>query len=137
MERSDAAGSPAESAMRQRRFGLLMAVACALVAAQAYRHESRAIMAGATAGAVGVVMLAAFAPGLLARPLRGWLRLGEALHKVMNPVILAVIFFGVVFPTSLVLRLARRRPLLLERRAGTYWIDRTGPRSGASMKNLF
>lgn len=74
-------------------------------------------------------LLAALRPGLLAPPNRIWTRLAQALHSVVNPVVMGVMYFGVVWPTGLLLRLAGKDPLRQRRdpRATTYWIEREPP----------
>ncbi len=64
------------------------------------------------------------------RPLnRAWMLLGGALHRIASPVALAILFYGVVTPTALVMRLAGKDPLRLRRdpQARSYWIARTPP----------
>jgi len=77
---------------------------------------------------VGIAMTAA----PLLRPLSSlWMRLGALMHRVANPVILLLIYWGAIAPTGLVLRLLRRDPLRLRRdaAAATYWIDRDPARA--------
>jgi hypothetical protein len=87
-----------------------------------------------------LALLAWLSPSLL-RPLnRAWHHLGLLLQKVVNPVVMLVIFaFGIV-PTGLVLRSMRKDPLgrKFDPDAETYWIKRDppGPPPG-TMKNQF
>ena len=77
-------------------------------------------------GAVLLVTLAA--PSLLARPRRLWLRFGLLLHRIVSPVILAFLFYGVVTPTGLLMRLFRVDSLRLHHRSEkSYWIERDPP----------
>ena len=69
-----------------------------------------------------------------------WFRLGLLLHHVVNPVIMAVVYYGAVVPMGLLLK-ARGKDLLRLKRdpdATTYWIvrDPPGPAPG-SMKQQF
>jgi hypothetical protein len=58
-----------------------------------------------------------------------WLMIGLAMHRVVNPVVMAVVFYLVLTPFGVVMRrvnpqLARRhRP---DATASTYWITRAG-----------
>lgn len=64
------------------------------------------------------------------RPLnRLWLRFGLLLHTVINPIVMALLFFGTVLPIGLLMRLTGKDLLNLKRdpRARTYWIDRRPP----------
>jgi hypothetical protein len=62
------------------------------------------------------------------------LKVGGALAKVANPIVLALLFFVAVTPMALVMRMVGRRPLQLspDRTAATYWIKRGPPEGGAS-----
>lgn len=90
------------------------------------------------AGAILAVAL--LAPGWLAGPNRLWTRFGLALGLIVSPVALAVLYYGVITPYALVLRLFRKDPLRLafDREARSYWIERDppGPARG-SMKNPY
>lgn len=79
------------------------------------------VIAGTVLLLVGLV-----APSRLSLLNRLWLRLGAAIGKVVNPVILAILFFLVVSPMAIVMRLAGKRPLRLapDRTALTYWRTR-------------
>lgn len=81
--------------------------------------------------AIGAVfgVVAAVAPALLAPLNRLWTRLGLLLHKIVSPVVLGVMFFLVITPMGVIMRLLGKDPLRLrfERAAKTYWIERTPP----------
>jgi hypothetical protein len=62
------------------------------------------------------------------------------LHSIVSPVALAILFYGVVMPTGLLMRLLGKDPLRLrlDSRAASYWIERTPPGPDAeSLKNQF
>ncbi len=94
-----------------------------------------------TLGASAVFALAALAaPGLLAPLNRLWLKFGLLLHKVTTPLILGLMFYLIVTPTGLVLRLLGKDLLHLkgDREAPSYWIEREPPGpSPESMPNQF
>jgi hypothetical protein len=83
---------------------------------------------------------AAIRPGLLAPLNRLWLKIGLLLHRVVTPVIMGLLFYLVITPMGLIMRLRGTDFLRLRRdpRARSYWIERTppGPPPG-SMKNQF
>ncbi|MFQ5954428.1 MAG: SxtJ family membrane protein [Kiloniellales bacterium] len=95
---------------------------------------------------VALVVAAAFlvpaiaAPRLL-RPLNHlWHRFGLGLTRFISPIVLAFLFYLVVTPIGLVMRLAGKDPLRLqwEPKADSYWIERKppGPKPD-TMKNQF
>ena len=59
-----------------------------------------------TAALFALVALAVPAP--LGPLSRAWLRLGLAMHRVVNPVVMAVLFYAVVTPFGLLMRLVGR-----------------------------
>ena len=68
------------------------------------------------------------------------MKLGEILSRVVSPVVLGLMFFGLMTPFGLVLRWLRADPLRRRRQpqAASYWIEREppGPPPG-SLKNQF
>ena len=76
-----------------------------------------------------VALVTMVAPALLAIPNRLWLRFGLLLHSIVSPVVLAVMFYGVVTPTGVLMRAFRKDSLRLRRSSSTqsYWIKRDPP----------
>ena len=65
-----------------------------------------------------------------------WFRFGILLGKLISPVIMGIIFFLVVTPIGLIMRLFGKDVLNLKYNDyKTYWIEKTGPKS--KMKNQF
>ena len=108
-----------------RSFGLVMGAACLLFAGLGLWAGSAywPIWAGA---AVAFGSLAWLWPGLLYPLNRVWFWLGLALHRVVNPVVMGVLFFIVITPVGLLMRLTGKRPLGLdfEPEASSYWMTR-------------
>lgn len=75
------------------------------------------------------LILALVAPKLLAPFNRFWTRFGILLHRIVSPVALGVLFYGVVMPTGLLMRLVGKDPLhlRLDKSANSYWIERRPP----------
>lgn len=89
----------------------------------------------------GVMLVVTLVRAELLAPLnRVWFRFGLFLHRIINPVIMAVIYFAVVTPTGLIMRAVGKDPLRLRRdpNAESYWIHRTPPGpEPESMTNQF
>ena len=65
-----------------------------------------------------------------------WFKFGLLLGKIISPVVMGIIFFIVVTPTGLILRLFQKDVLNLKfNNNNTYWIKKSGPKS--KMKNQF
>ena len=65
-----------------------------------------------------------------------WFKLGIFLGKIISPIIMGIIFFLVVTPTGLIMRLLGKDLLNLKyKKNKSYWIEKKGPKS--KMKNQF
>ncbi len=65
-----------------------------------------------------------------------WFKFGIVLGKIISPLIMGIIFFLVVTPTGLIMRLLKKDILNLRyNRNSSYWIEKKGPKS--KMKNQF
>ena len=67
---------------------------------------------------------------------RLWFKFGIFLGKIVSPIILGIIFFLIVTPTGLLLRLFGKDVINLKyNKDNSYWIKKTGPKS--NMKDQF
>ena len=65
-----------------------------------------------------------------------WFKFGLLLGKFVSPLIMMIIFFFVVTPIGILMRLFRKDVLNLKyNNKETYWIEKNGPKS--KMKNQF
>tara|TARA_B100000212_G_scaffold194389_1_gene146634 strand:+ start:118 stop:501 length:384 start_codon:yes stop_codon:yes gene_type:complete len=65
-----------------------------------------------------------------------WFKFGLILGKIISPLIMGIIFFVVVTPIGVVMRVLKKDLLNLKyNQKETYWIEKTGPKS--KMKNQF
>ena len=124
----------------ERSFGLLFTVVFAGLAGYAvYKGWQReaAIAWGAASALTAAVTL--FVPRLLAPFNRAWYLLGELLGRIVSPIVMGVIFFGLITPVALFGRLRGRDELRMRRRTvSTHWTDRDPPGPAAdSFKNQF
>ncbi|MGH2570793.1 MAG: SxtJ family membrane protein [bacterium] len=113
-----------------RWFGTVVAAFFGILAAVAWLRFDRPFAAGML-GAAGAGLAAVY---YLVRPLRipmfhGWTRLFFPLGWAVSHLALAVLYFLIVTPIALVLRVVRKDPLArtFDRDAATYWVEhRTG-----------
>jgi hypothetical protein len=92
------------------------------------------------AGAATFLAAALFAPRILAPLNRLWMKFALLLYAVMNPLTMALLFFLVVTPIGVVMRLAGKDFLRkrLEPDASSYWLPRDPPGPAPdSMKQQF
>ena len=65
-----------------------------------------------------------------------WFKFGILLGRIVSPIIMGLIFFMVVTPIALIMRIIGKDLLNLKfNKDKSYWIEKTGPKS--KMKNQF
>ena len=65
-----------------------------------------------------------------------WIKFGEILGSIVSPIVMAIIFFGIVTPIGLFLKLIGKDVLKLKQdKKNTYWIEKDN--SNKNMKNQF
>ena len=86
------------------------------------------------------LVLALFVPKVLGPANHLWTKFGLLLHNIVSPLALGILFYFVVTPTGLLMRIFGKDPLRLrfDAAADSYWIKRTPPGPDAeSLKNQF
>jgi saxitoxin biosynthesis operon SxtJ-like protein len=113
-----------------RSFGFVFTVVFAIVGlGPAWNNEP--LRPWALVASACFCIAALIAPGMLAPLNRIWLRVALVLQRVVNPIVLAALFYLVVTPWGLVARALGKgmvRDLSPDPSAPTYWIDRAGQR---------
>lgn len=92
--------------------------------------------------AIGALLsfAALIAPALLAPANRAWMALGLLLFRIVNPLVMFLIYATTVVPIGVAMRLFGKDPLRLRRdpSAASYWIPRQPPGPPPqSMRNQF
>ena len=65
-----------------------------------------------------------------------WFKFGLLLGKIISPIVMGIIFFFVVTPIAIFMKLLRKDLINLKfNNNSTYWIEKKGPKS--KMKNQF
>jgi hypothetical protein len=125
----------------EKSFGITFAVVFGLIAAWLYWRKHVPIWSVLAAAAALFFLAAGFLSPQILRPLNlVWLKFGLLLHKIVNPLVMGLLFFAVFTPMGFIMRLAGKDLLSLKRdkAASSYWSPRQA--SGeveASMKNQF
>ncbi|HLT03143.1 MAG TPA: hypothetical protein VK001_13235 [Geminicoccaceae bacterium] len=118
-----------------RAFGLTVGgILVAIAAVRAGLHLWDGTAPGWIEGTLAVVGLLLFVSGLvvpaLLAPLnRAWTKLGLVLFKVVNPIVLGLIYLTTIVPIGVLMRLLGRDLLSLkfDRQAASYWVVRDPP----------
>lgn len=122
-----------------RGFGLVFAAVFAVIGLWPLIHATlpRWWSLGIAAAFLAVSLIR---PALLAPLNRLWMRFGLLLHRIVNPIVMGLLFYVVLTPFGLVLRLLGKDPLRrgFDAAAATYWIQRLPPGPAPdTMKNQF
>lgn len=112
----------------ERAFGLVFAAVFILVGLWPL-ISAGGVHVWALAVAALFTAAALLAPGVLKPLNRAWFLFGKLLHAIVNPLVMALLFFVTVTPIALIMRLAGKDPLRLkfDREAKSYWIERAPP----------
>ncbi len=91
--------------------------------------------------AIAIVFLvpAVCYPALLRLPNLWWMMFGELLSKIVSPIAMGIVYFVVMTPIALLMKLfgLQRLSLGFERDKDSYWISRTTPQDPKSMRDQF
>lgn len=123
-----------------RSFGLVIAAALAIFGLWAFVFRGGDVRWWLVVPAILLLAAALIAPALLTPLNRAWTKLGLLMHRVVNPVVMGVMYYGVITPTGLIVRALGKDLLKLRRdpAAATYWVVRDNPGSrGESMRQQF
>ena len=126
------AGALAAWAFSTRHMGhyqpLSWLVFAAVAAFGAYKGWDAWLIALAGAASAALLIAALAAPAVLAPLNKAWFYLGLLIGRVVSPIVVGALFFLLITPTALVMRLFGRDQLRLKRRnVDSYWIDREPP----------
>jgi hypothetical protein len=124
LRRDDATTGPSD-----RKFGLTLGIIFALIAMVKGFERSPW---GGVWGVLALLMIgsALVRPSLLSTPNHIWLKFGLLLHQIVNPLIMAVLFYATILPIGLLMRLLGKDPLRLklDKTAASYWLTRVDER---------
>lgn len=120
----------------ERSTGLVFAAVAVIVAAVFRSDDS--VLAVSLLVAAGFAGTALVVPSWLAPLNRAWFALALLLNRIVSPVVMFVLFAGLIVPAGLVMQM-RRDPLRAarDREAESYWIDRPPTAPSSSMRDQF
>ena len=114
-----------------RKFGLTVGAAFLVLAAiSRWRGHATAPWIMGTLGAL-LLLAGTLLPGRLTPVYRAWMRLGLALSKLTTPIFMGLLYFVVLTPTGMVMRLAGRNPLKAREAEGGFWRRRPASKDEA------
>lgn len=129
-----ATGIPARlTAAEGRRFAFTVGAAFLLLGALLWWRD--AVTAARVVVAIGATLSVAglLAPGFLTPVYHAWMGLARVISKVTTPIFLGIVYYLVITPMGLLMRLFGRQPLVHRSVDGSYFVGRA---SGARRGNL-
>jgi hypothetical protein len=111
-----------------KKFGIFFSAVFLVLAAYAYWEFKSDFAFFALISSAFFAIAAFFAPQVLTSLNHLWYSLGLLLGKIVSPIVLGIIFFVLITPTSLITRLFGRDELKMKKRSvDSYWVDRSPP----------
>ena len=73
------------------------------------------------------LIISLFFDNFLSKPKKYWIKFGFFLGKIISPIIISFIYFVVVFPTNIILRVFRKDILdtKLDTKKESYWVKKS------------
>jgi hypothetical protein len=121
-----------------RSFGIVMAVFLIALSGLNFWHEGR--LWPWLMGAATVFLFVALVYPQILHPLNLlWYKFGLLLHRIINPIIMGVMFYGTIVPTGLIMRAVGKDLLRLQLQpeAKSYWIERKPGPAPETFKDPF
>ena len=81
-------------------------------------------------------VLGATIPGYLGPVYRGWMKMALMISKVTTPIFMSIVYFVVLTPTGLLMRVIGRKPMVHPLAEGGYWHSTEG-NEPSDLKNQF
>jgi predicted membrane protein len=127
--------NPAVNLSSDRTFGLVWTVFLVLYGLAPLRHAGRVRVWPIVLASI-LLLISVFFSKVLHRLNLLWARVGLLLSRVVNPIVMGLLFFIGFVPVGLVNRMRRKDPLQLKiiPSASTYWITREP--SGSPPENM-
>lgn len=116
----------------------LVFTAVALIVAYIWRSNTTTLTIAL--GLAAVLVVVSFTAPMILRPLNiAWMRFAMLLSRVMNPIVMLVLFAIAIVPTGLIMQIVRDPLRRRKGSADSYWIpmDRSENAHRSSMKNQF
>lgn len=107
-----------------RRFGFTVGAACGILAGLSLwrGHAIVPVLLGALG--VSLILAALVVPGRLGPVHDRWMGLAVAISKVTTPIFMSLVYYLVLTPTGLIMRLFGHRPLRARQTEGGFWVRR-------------
>jgi hypothetical protein len=123
------------TAAEGRKFGFTVGLAFAVLAGITWWRDHPVLMQVFAWLAAALILAGALIPGRLGPVNRAWMQLALLISRVTTPVFLGIVYFLVISPIGLLMRLVGKNPLRHRPENGSLWLSRSGGRG--TMSNQF
>jgi hypothetical protein len=132
-ERISARLSPGEA----RRFGLVVGAAFLMLGVIVWWRDRP--LAGQVLGGIGgaLIVVGIILPTALVPVHRAWMGLAILISKVTTPILLGIIYFGIITPTGLIRRMLGHDAVRSKATRSTFWVPRKAGREQPEMTHQF
>lgn len=113
-----------------RKFAFPVGIAFLLLAGLLFWREKETLFRVAAGLGSALIVAGVLIPGYLGPVYRGWMRMALAISKVTTPIFMGVVYFVVMTPTGLIMRLVGKKPTRHEARDGSFWQSTEGRPKG-------
>ena len=107
-----------------RSFGLMISIILTLLCTIYYSKLSYHSMIILLSLAIIFIAISIICPNILNWPSNKWLQFSLCINKITNPLVLGAIFFLIITPISIILRIFNKDPLRLKTKDKSYWTVR-------------
>ena len=109
------------TASEGRRFAFPVGTAFLLLSALLFWREKTTAFEVTAGLGVTLYLLGATIPGRLGPVYRGWMRMALMISKVTTPIFMGIVYFLVLTPTALFMKLFGSKPLRHADHGGGFW----------------
>ena len=104
-----------------KSFGLVFAVVFLILSY--FFKENPLWFYGLLSISLVLVIISFFKSSILYLPNKYWLKFGYVLGSIISPIVMGIIYLGVVYPTNIILRLFKKDilDLKIDKNANSYW----------------
>jgi len=120
----------------ERMFGIIFSLLFSIIGMFPLWHGKK-VRLWAIAAAVVLFIVAIILPGALRVLNRTWIQISLVISRVTNPLIMTFLYYFVITPMGVIMRVLGRDPLRLQKDkiAKSYWIEREP--SGPAPETMF
>lgn len=104
-----------------RKFGIPVGIAFLLLAGLLFWRDKETLWRIAASLGGALMLAGALIPAYLGPVYRGWMKMALAISKVTTPIFMGIVYFLVLTPTGLLMRLFGKKPIRHEPENGSFW----------------